>query len=800
MANIPVIEESFLEVSRAIGLTYDLLNTYVGDIDTPGTALFYLAQLQNIALTKLPRFGIIDTTPASFVLSVDPSRSNVVTVSQGWVGYKGQQFYIPQQEVSISRVFGSSYTTNARYGVRIGLPLVEIERASSLYSTIVSESASFNDTTLKVADLTAASILGFPLQAQIGARNYIVFSGLTADGTRLVVDISSNEGKLPTSFGAGTRVNFIYDPRVIAVAGTPVESGVAPVDDPIVFGYYPPLPSTWLPIAELIVANPNTPEVADRGGNDYAIHRTAFLYPAPNSTTPFFSVEDAKTVATVIQSTISSVKQNADRASVAELINGLEQYTKAVAQTSNTTFRQYWASRPFRANGNFGSGVSFDDLERFTFPKNFIDAYYNLRRTDLHHTFAVFRGDRYQVATPFAPIPGGFASTTSPYACGTGISTLARGTYTYGVSVVYSTGESPVVYSGNNTNLLNFINEITYPDTTSALYYHLYRRANESGDITEYRLTAPYDLTAGVSALNTRNLGYAPNGGGLNLIEAGATKIAFKISPTSDTWSGGIAFRAKKVADFATSTAPTLSASFYSGNNTSSLILITDALPISLATITSSYTGFVAQFENFGVSLDRNTSYWIVFNMPSPDTFTSIAFETENTGGATAYATSTGTSWTAGASARKLRALYLGVIDNGRIGTHITRRGVLLTDDIANSPQRLRVFVPPVDFDTSLFTPTIGADTTADKTLIQNEIIVSLTAQNGISGTPRTFSITVPRGTSRGTQFLIGGTNDKFDRVTNVSVRPGAQSNLSISAFGAINWSSYDLVTVETVP
>ena len=798
-ATVQTIEEYILEVCRAISLVYRVLVTAVGDQNTPNTALFWLSQLQQVALTGLPNFGILETTPTSFAVNIDATRAYVATVSQGRVGYHGQEFSVPQQEVSLVRDFGTIYDSTARYGVRLGLPISELQRASTLYSTTVSASTNQNDVILRVADLTAATILGFPLQAHVGVRSFVVFSGLSADGTALVVDPASNDGKLPESYGAGTRVHFIYDPRVQSVAGQPIESDT-PVDDPMQFAYFPPLPSTWLPIADIVMKNPQSPEVAEQSAGVWAVHSTAITYPLPSSEQPFMSVSDAQFLATTIQSTISAVKQNADRASVAELVNALEQYTKSITSSGNTTFRQYWAARPFRKKRNFGRGVSFDDLERFAFPQGFNDAYFDLRRNDLHHTFAIFRGDRYQTASAYAPLPTNFNSTTvktNLIPAGAGQSSLRRGSYSYGVSAVYTTGESPVYYAGATTDLTSFMSEITIPDVSGAEYFHIYRRANDAGDIAEFRLTSPYEIPVGMASAASRNLLYETNTATDLIGSSGIVKLAFRVDPTADTFSGGIAFRMRKVASFMSATPPTLSVELRKGSSIGSSTLITTGHAIPLTGLASTYTGYVAQFNNAGVSVTSGDAYWLVLIVPSPDSFTSIGFAANTA--SVGFATYNGTSWTTSSSAR-LACKWLGYMDAGRTGAQVTRRGVLLTGDISKQAQRLRVYVPDVQLDTSDSFPLVGSDTTSDITLTQNELVVTIAARNGAAGAIRTFIITVPKGASRGSQYLIGTANDRFDRVEEVSVRPGSQGNLKVDAFGAIQWSAYDLVTVETVP
>ncbi|MGG2319939.1 hypothetical protein, partial [Salmonella enterica] len=51
--------------------------------------------------------------------------------------------------------------------------------------------------------------------------------------------------------------------------------------------------------------------------------------------------------------------------------------------------------RPFVGTTFFTHGVSFANIERFEFTKEFAQAYYDSKGKDVQHTFAIFRGDAY---------------------------------------------------------------------------------------------------------------------------------------------------------------------------------------------------------------------------------------------------------------------------------------------------------------------------------------------------------------------------------------------------------------------
>jgi hypothetical protein len=140
-----------------------------------------------------------------------------------------------------------------------------------------------------------------------------------------------------------------------------------------------------------------------------------------------------------------------------------------------------------------------------------------------------------------------------------------------------------------------------------------------------------------------------------------------------------------------------------------------------------------------------------------------------------------------------------GFIDTGVVSaTTTSKRGVKLTGSVSLTPSQLCVFVPDIDipFDEQYSRMETETLTDTDSKNTRNEVIVTIAAKNGENGIGQTFDVTVPANTPRETSFAVGTESDVFDRVVDVQVKPG--SNLRVSQ-GKINWSIYDLITVETV-
>lgn len=500
MATTARIEEYIVEYARAVGDAYIGIRDGVGTEDTPGTALFEMAQISDLASNNLPRFGVLETNPSGFETTYDHTNDpTYVSVSGGVVAYKTQTITVEPQKVPIVRATAKQYDETYQYGVKLGFPLSEAKKASQLYSTIVSQSASDTDQYLYVADTATPLTLGFPLKAHVGT-SFIVFSGFNSSGTALQVDPSFtpdgvNYGILGEDFLEKTRVYFIYEPRIQSIVGMPVVSSGT---DPDAFLYYPSTPADWLPIANVLVTGPTLVDSTVAPTAAY-ISGTVVEWPSSSSV---FDESDAKTILRVATASRSSLKQIKQTASFGDAIAALVDYTNTIADNSSSSFRQYWAAQPFRSTSYFARGVSFYDLERMEFPESFKKAYYDYNNDDLQHTFAMFRGDLYDTTNPLVNNSSVSGLTSNNFIATSIPSTLRRGTYVYGVSAVLPSGstygETPASYvvTTTDTNSSNyFVNELTWSSVPGALFYHIYRRATITGDQTEARLTEVAQVT-----------------------------------------------------------------------------------------------------------------------------------------------------------------------------------------------------------------------------------------------------------------------------------------------------------------
>ena len=821
MAISSKIEEILLEITKNAGNISDSLEKGIGSVEVPGSAIYEINNLLTTAQNGYPYFGIVETIPLGFLASYGATtdRYNVI-FSSGTVSYNGSLISLSQQKIPIKKEFLKNYyltgsgSTAYKYGVTIGLPLEEAQKAIQTFNTTVSTASATGDTVIYITDSISAESIGFPLEAHVGSV-YLRFSGLNTEKTALFIDTnyytSAGYGLLPSNITADTPVKYIFQPRLKYITGFPVETVS---EDPEAFIYYPPMPSTWLPVAKILIKSPDNPIVAGTGNSAWV--RT--VIDMPTSTSSNLILGDSADVQDVVSACSSSIKNlqaYKNDISIANIINAVTSYSAALANIEGYTINKYWSLQPFRPTQYYSKGLSFSGLERFEFPENFTKAYFNINSSDLQHTFATFRGD---LVTYNSPVIGtsSIASTDLTLgiiAASANVSTLQPGTQIYGVTAVRTVEGTDYVETvptyvsaiSLNTTTGNYLSELTWQGAgiTNALFYHVYKRPSLSTETIEKRLTIVDDIQ------------YAPyisltpvtDNSNLNLSQY----TALKFTTTSDCYIGGVSIKLgfNSANQVASSGSTGLNFNIYTDNSGSPNYsgLLTEQTVLNYSDILEGSATYTVRFPA-GINVTSGSSYWLVINKPQSFSTgvgtTDLRLRYINSGSGlakTLNATFDGSSsWSSftGEGYLKLR----GYLDDGSVIGESFKRGIKLTGRISNTSRRLSVYVPPVDniVDNTglLFNgSSVAIASTTDKT-IKNELVVSVTAKLGETGIEKTMSVTVPQGTVRDTRFLLGESADLFDRVTNIVVSPG--TNLKRISNGPILWDIYDLITIETEP
>lgn len=816
MAISSKVEEIVLELTKTVGNIYDALNYGIGDVDTPGSSIFEINNLLSMANTGFPYFGILETAPlgcdTTYDITYDPY---YVTVGSGQVAYNGSVINLQPQKIPLKKEWSKNYSTGGfgasyKYGVTLGLPITEVQKATKTWATTVSTTCVSGTSILYVKDVTIAINLGFPIQAFVG--NYLItFSNVTDDLTGLIVDPSyyngSSFGTLPATYYLDNPITFFFQPRVKYITGFPVLETSENVNT---FDYFPPLPQSWIPISKVMLKNPENPIVVDSGTG---LTRTIVDMPTDISTYQILGDSTDKNLI------IQSCNEANDALAVYKLnnyvrntVSAVYSYLSTVSSNSGVTNRELLATQPFRKTEFYSKGTSFSGLERFELPYNFAEAYYETVGADVQHTFAIFRGDliTYNAAIGSSNTAAATGFTTEVIPCSNYISSLSAGTQIYGVTIVYNISideyvESIPVYSNlvsSNFTSSNYLVELNWSGAgiTNPLFYHVYKKPQLSSDLIERRLT------------NINEIQYPPDNTMTTiqdntdlLLRNGLT--AFKITPKENCFVGGVTLKLKYTAGGQLTGSGTtgLSLSIFSatGSTPTPNGIITSSSMIRNSDIQQGTNEYTVKFDD-GVNLYQGTSYWLMVNKPvdfttglgSTDLYTRII-----SGGSGQGLTSinSGSSWTGtgGTAYYKFR----GYLDNGNIPGDILRRGVKLTNRIALEPSKLSVYVPYVEdltISNVVFNgSTTGIATTDDQT-IKNDLVVTVIAKNGENGEPTTLTTTVPKGTMRNQRFSLGNDLQVFDRVIDAYVTPG--TDLTRINNGPILWDIYDLITIETTP
>lgn len=817
MAISSKIEEIILELSKTAGNIYDALSLGLGDFNQPNSSIFEINNLLNLANNGYPFFGVVETNPLGFGLTYSLSSDPYyLTINGGQVAYDGSLLQTTTQKIPLRKEWSKDYSDTFvgsdgyKYGITIGLPLEEVQKAKQLFFTTVTQNCAAGTSILYVNDVNVAENLGFPIQGVVG-NSVITFSGVNDDRTALTIDPAyyngSSFGTLPNAVYVNSTVTFIFQPKLKYITGFPVEEALEYITG---FKYFPPLPQSWLPIAKVLCKNPENPVVISSGTG---FTRTAIDMPTATSSDPILGTSaDQNLIIQSCNDTLSLLQSYKSNEYLSVLMNGIFNYITYTANISGLTVRELLSTQPFRPNEYYSKGLSFSGLERFEFPYNFAKAYYNTTGQDLQHTFAIFRGDlnTYNSAVGNTSSFSAVGLTTATYSCSNYLSSLHSGTQIYGVSTVYNITGSEYVESTNTyTNLIssnttsnNYFVELNWTGTaiSNVLFYNIYKKPRLTDELYERKITnideiqyPPYNTIPSYTDNTSLSLVNGFN--------------AFLFQAKEDAYIGGVSLKLLYDAGGQTSgtgnTGLALSIFSATGSTPTYNGILSSQAYLRYSDIAQGTNTYTVKFDT-GVNVVEDSFYYVMINKPESfaTALGTTSLFTRTTSGITGVAKTSidnAVSWTGTGGTLWFEAR--GYLDNGNIIGEVVRKGISLTNRISFEPRRLSVYVPPVD---DLSTSAIrlngsatGIATTTDTT-IKNDLVVYVTARNGSFGEVKTLSATVPQGTTRNTRFILGTEVDLFDRVLDVYVVPG--TNLNRESNGPIIWDIYDLITVETVP
>jgi hypothetical protein len=817
MAISSKIEEVILEITKTAGNIYDALKYGIGSSEIPGSSIFEINNLLSTSRSGYPYFGVVETDPLGFQFSYSYTLDRYnINISSGKVAYNNSVIQVPSQSIPIKKEFAKNYSvigagsSSFKYGITIGFPIDEAIKATQTWNTFVTSSSIAGSNILSVNDVTIANNLKYPLEAHVGSL-YLRFTGPNLNNDGLIIDPSfyngSSYGVLPYNVLADTPIKFVFSPRLKSIAGFPVTTSNENASD---FVYYPPLPKSWLPIGKALVKIPENPIIAGIGTSAYI--RTVVDMPTSTSSNPILGdASDISNLESNCKDAINSLSGFKNNTYIQNIIQAIKNYSVQLGNNSSITANQFWSKQPFRATQFYSKGLSYSGLERFEFPYNFAEAYYNTFAEDLQHTFAIFRGDllTYNSAVlgtnaVSSSSLGATVIPTSNY-----ISSLDKGTQIYGVSVVSNISVNEYqetvptytnIVSSNSTNT-NYLVEVNWSSvgTTNPMFYHVYKRPNLGTELVEKRLT------------NSSEILYTPYFTNVPITDTTSTEIsngltAIKITPNENCFLGGVSLKLGFNAPNQTAATGTTGILINLVSNSGAYPNISSVLSstelIRYSDISEGFGTYTVKFDT-GVNLATGSSYWLVINKGANITTgsgTTALLSRIASGSVNTYYSTNGASW--GDLNVSAYLKMRGYLDDGNtVGTEVAR-GIKLTNRVAFKPRRLSIYVPEIE-DLSTKTGLIlnGSSTAiaaTSNTTIKNDLLVTVSAKLGDNGVVETLTTTIPQGTSRGTRFLLGNSANLFDRVVNVIVNPG--TNVIRDNNGPVIWDIYDLITVETEP
>ena len=172
MAVSSKVEELILELTKNVGNIYDALKYGIGDNDTPGSSIFELNNLETLASTGYPYFGIIESNPLGFGITYDSNDPYYVTLNSGQIAYNGSVLQLISQKIPLKREWISDYSQTAvgssgyKYGITIGFPISEAQKSTQSWSTVVGSQSSINTNILFLKNVDIAKNLGLSLPFQ----------------------------------------------------------------------------------------------------------------------------------------------------------------------------------------------------------------------------------------------------------------------------------------------------------------------------------------------------------------------------------------------------------------------------------------------------------------------------------------------------------------------------------------------------------------------------------------------------------------------------------------------------------
>ena len=584
------VSENFLyNLSQSIGISYNLKSNALGSSTNPNSALFNLNQIRSILLYGAPVFGVYDD-PSSFSSITFDAISKSFIFSSGQVFYQTNLILVPSQIIP-----AQDYTDTAgqKY-YQFYLDYNDFNLASTIFTSKITN---VNGNYITVNQLPSQSYLNN--FKQININGYLV-GVLSINSNTNVITLNQN---VNTFAFVNSTVNLIFQP-VIKTLVTTATTGTPPQIS---------IPSSGIILASATL-NVDSNSNYSLSGQINILFTAYPQYANPVSLFP--SQESYNAFLTTINNSIRIYNVAQNYSTESSLVNSFIDYTNGISNVSST-FDQYWHSQPYTITQFFQYGTGYQGLQKADFDKRFKDFWYYYQNVDLTRTLAIFRGDIYGSNAYVGATVGKFLGTVSVtnYIDYSGNSTLNTGTYSYGISAIFPTGEYMPVFANATNNYFNsrINNYISWTSGTisNLLFFHVYRNAQQSSGYNQVRITSPFQVNS--YPITDTILTQTGTQG------IGSSNFAFKILSSMSTSGiiGGLYFNASIVDNTALTGIQSCQIASSGSNYINPYVVISgNGTGASISLSTSTVNGVVgcitgANVVSFGSGYNSNTSFTI---------------------------------------------------------------------------------------------------------------------------------------------------------------------------------------------
>lgn len=497
-----VTDEEMQVITDVSGNVYNYWNTLFNSGNTSNQGYdMILSQTIDFLYNNKIKYSVDNSS----YLETTGIGNRYVNVSEGYiVNSSNQTVKFIDQDLYIDHLYSYNYDTDGYYGVIIGIYYNDIDSNSTLYRSYLTNLITAGDTSIYIKDISIFNDISFPCILQINTEQ-ILISSVNILLSTAIVSVEYNGGSgVVNSYASGLDV-FAYNKlEAQMIFGAPVAPAFVPVASATGFKYYPPTPDDMLVLAKVLVRYPVTPSTYNRNvlGNPLAdteiidIDTSMKLVGAEAIDQPFTTIQQDAiyNYYNLLTNTKSLITYNSALYSLCNSMNNINYEDINQYDYSNTSFESYWNHRPVTRSSYLKYGVQWDDFERFEFSDGFKRLWYSWSgTTQLLTTLAIFSGNlmdsRY---TSGVDAPQNLILNSDEVA-----GALGPGTWSYAVTVVTASGESPLsdfesVSIASNKPQNRVL--LSWDAVAGAIYYNVYRRASENSVVSDLRLTADNEL------------------------------------------------------------------------------------------------------------------------------------------------------------------------------------------------------------------------------------------------------------------------------------------------------------------